>query len=29
MLPAGLEVVSLVEGETEGRHEAMVVARRP
>ena len=28
LLPAGLEVVSLVEGETEGRHEAMVVARR-
>jgi SAM-dependent methyltransferase len=28
MLPAGLEVLSLVEAETEGRHEAMVVARR-
>lgn len=28
-LVPGLEIVSLVEGEIEGRHEAMLVARRP
>ncbi|MBA2336676.1 MAG: methyltransferase domain-containing protein [Acidimicrobiia bacterium] len=28
-LVPGLEIVSLVEGETEGRHEAMLVARKP
>lgn len=29
LLPGALEVISLVEGTTEGRHEAMLVARKP